>query len=177
MKQNKMLGGNFLPRCSDNHIDISNHHTVRNYLDYYPAMTGGSNFLPKCSNNHIDISNHHPIRNYLDYYPAMTGGYDNHIENHPGIGNHQNLNNSPAININNYARVNSLNTNNVLAKLIGGKRTKKNTRKRKSGKSKRGGVRKTKCGISQRRNTNHGRTHKSSCLQLRIKTSRSHQTI
>ena len=131
-----MLGGNFLPRCSNNHIDISNHHPIRNYLDYYPPMTGGSHFLPRCSTNHIDVSNHHPIRNYLDYYPAMTGGYNENIENHPGIGNHQNLNNGPAININNYARVNSLNTNNVLAKLIGGRRTKKNLKRKRKRKSK-----------------------------------------
>jgi predicted DNA-binding WGR domain protein len=127
-KKRKLKGGNFLPKCSNQHVDISNHHPIRNYLDYYPPMTGGS-FLPKCSNQHVDISNHHPIRNYLDYYPPMTGGSTN-PPLHPGIGEFQNINNSDMINLDNYARVNSINTNNVIAKIVGGslKKTKRNKR-------------------------------------------------
>ena len=127
-KKKKMKGGNFLPRCSNQHIDVSNHHQIRNYLDYYPPMTGGS-FLPKCSNQHVDISNHHPIRNYLDYYPPMTGG-STKPPLHPGISEFQNVDTNDIINLDNYARVNSINTNNVIAKIVGGRRktTKRNKR-------------------------------------------------
>lgn len=138
MKKTKnLLGGHFLPKCQNQHIDVSNHHQIRNYLDYYPPMTGG-NFLPKCQNQHIDVSNHHSIRNYLDYYPAMTGG---NIPNHPGINDIQEIhNNNNIINIDNYARVNALNTNNVLGKLVGGrkhiKKSQKKRNKRRNKKSK-----------------------------------------
>ena len=95
-------------------------------------------FLPKCSNQHIDISNHHTIRNYLDYYPAMVGGnIHNHNLNpaHPGIGNHI-INNSDPINITNYARVNGVDSNNILAKIVSGGSRSRN-KKRKKRKSKR----------------------------------------
>ena len=119
-KFKKIKGGSFLPKCTDQHIDVSNHHPIRNYLDYYPAhtMKGGS-FLPKCTDQHIDVSNHHPIRNYLDYYPAQTmkGGFMDHRMNHPGLPEYLDHHNTNALNINNFARVHAIEGNNVYAHL------------------------------------------------------------
>mgnify|MGYP003682153973 CR=1 FL=1 len=90
----------------------------------------GGNFLPKCSNQHIDVSNHHHIRNYLNYYPPMTGG---NITNHPVINNiHEIHNNNSLTNIDNYARVNAINTNNVLGKLVGGRKKNKRSRNKRN---------------------------------------------
>ena len=60
----------------------------------------------------------------------MTGG-STKPPLHPGLGEFQNINNNDLINLDNYAGVNSINTNNVIAKIVGGSRKKSKRNKKK----------------------------------------------